>query len=454
MLISTRAITKWNGKTKKYYEYLGYKFTNMFEEFYVDLKDLQRNSNAKVDVKCDGNNCGKILNICWGDYLKCVHEDGTYYCKKCASNLYGNKNTQTTRLKNGKSFEQWCIENNKQDVLDRWDYELNKLKPSEVSYGSNKKFYFSCPKGIHKSELNKLSDFTNDLGRVINCKACNSFAQWGINHLGDTFLEKYWDYEKNTVDPWELSRGNNYKSIYIKCQKKEYHETYQTLANSFTNLDCRCPFCTNRNGKVHKLDSLGTLYSQVLELWSDKNKKSSYEYSSMSGEYIWWKCKENKHIDYYRSISSSNIYEFRCPECSNEKKESFIQEKVRLYLGELGYYDFTEYNSTLKCINPLTNYRLPYDNEIIINNIRLIIEVHGSQHYDRNCIFHKLSAKKFNTNPEQEFKYLQQKDKYKEEYALLNGYKYLIIPYYTDDTKETWKELINNKIEEILHIDA
>ena len=29
------------------------------------------------------------------------------------------------------SFYDWCIENNRQDLLDRWDYDLNKKDASE-----------------------------------------------------------------------------------------------------------------------------------------------------------------------------------------------------------------------------------------------------------------------------------------------------------------------------------
>lgn len=32
------------------------------------------------------------------------------------------------------SFKQWCLDNNRQDLLLRWDYELNEKAPSEVNY--------------------------------------------------------------------------------------------------------------------------------------------------------------------------------------------------------------------------------------------------------------------------------------------------------------------------------
>ena len=85
-------------------------------------------------------------------------------------------------------------------------------------------------------------------------------------------------------------------------------------------------------------------------------------------------------------------------------------------------------------------------NEII--DYKLIIEVHGIQHYEITN-FAKMSAKKFNTTPEYELEYLQWKDNYKKQYALDNGYYYLEIPYLAEKDN-SYKELIDNKIKEIL----
>jgi len=34
--------------------------------------------------------------------------------------------------------------------------------------------------------------------------------------------------------------------------------------------------------------------------------------------------------------------------------------------------------------------------------------------------------------------------------SIQNGYNYLVIPYWTDDKTNTWKDLIDNKIKDIL----
>ena len=297
-LITKKVIVKWNYNNREYYEQKGFPFSKYRDSFLVKIEDLPNNSSVKVDVECDY--CGKILNpMTWKSYLNYIHDDnGKYYCQKCAKILYGNENIRKSRLKNGKSFAQWCIDNNRQDVLDRWDYELNDCKPNEILHKSNKKYYFKCPRNIHKSELKHISHFTGGQEGSIDCKQCNSFAQWGIDNIGEDFFEKYWDYEKNNelgIDPWKISHGNSTKKVWIKCQKKDYHDSYPIKPIHFIN-NVRCPYCNIIN-KVHLLDSLGTLYPDSILYWSSKNKKSPYKYSPFSIQEVYWKCPESKHKD-------------------------------------------------------------------------------------------------------------------------------------------------------------
>ena len=43
-------------------------------------------------------------------------------------------------------FENWCIKNNRVDLLSLWDYELNNKIPKQISAKTRKKYYFKCPK--------------------------------------------------------------------------------------------------------------------------------------------------------------------------------------------------------------------------------------------------------------------------------------------------------------------
>lgn len=110
-----------------------------------------------------------------------------------------------------------------------------------------------------------------------------------------------------------------------------------------------------------------------------KIKKSPYEYFPTSADSVWWKCENGEHKDYYRIIRNSTLYEFRCPECSNEEVVSVLHRKIRSFLLENYSNINMEHKCTLLPVNPKTKYRMPFDFEI--KKYKLIIECHGEQHY-------------------------------------------------------------------------
>lgn len=418
------------------------------------------------------------------------------------------------------SFYDWCKFNNHGDFLDRWDYSLNKVNPQNISYCSKEKIYFKCSCGKHKSAAHRLNHVSNM--KEFRCKYCDSFAQRFIDTRGENALELYWDYDKNTKDPWEISASSS-SYVWLKCTDTDYHGSYKiSRDNAIRNGGC--PYCSHRKihskdsfgqylidkygenaineiwdsekntidpftiapstrkhkiwlkcNKIHyhpstycypnnihnhsghchycskqlvcKEDSLGYLYPEVLNIWSDKNKKSPYENYPTSSINVWWKCENGKHEDYQRRISDANRYGFRCPECVNERNCSSLQEKVATYINtKYNYKILHENKCNIKPRNPKTNYFLFYDNEVV--DLKLIIEVHGKQHYEI-CGFTYLTARHYNITLQEAFTYSQWKDNYKEQYAKDKGYSYLIIPYWTEQD-ESYKKLIDNKIQEIL----
>jgi len=439
------------GSNINHFEKLGYKIpkikswnrlsTPKNAKILVKILDLPSNSAVKIDVLCDC--CGNIVeNIEWRKYCNSKKDD-KYYCGKCAKNGY----------KKWTSFKKWCINNNRQDLLDRWDYKLNKLNPNEVGHSSNKFYYFKCQNNIHESELKSINGITNNKNSTY-CKLCNSFAQYLLNTYGENALRLYWDYDKNTINPWDISYGSN-KEVWIKCQDRDYHGSYLVNCSNFSNNRSGCPYCNGK--KVHFLDSLGSLHPESLNIWSDKNEKSPYKYTPNSGQEVWWKCPEGKHEEYFKKIQMAKVCEFRCPECTSERDESLLQEKVRLHLEKLNYNVLHEKNCTISPKNIIQHptqkrkHKLKYDNEIIINDKHLIIEVHGIQHYEIGG-FHKLQAKKNNTTPEQEFEYGQEKDKFKKDYAISKGYRYLEIPYWDFNNVEQILEEYLNSIKDVMSI--
>jgi len=408
----------------------------------VKVEDLSKGSNVKVDLECD--NCKKELkNIQWDAYLKCVHEDGKYYCHKCAINLFGTDNQRKTNLKNKKSFEQYCTEINRIDLLDRWDYELNILKPNEITYGSEQYFYFKCPKELHKSELKKIKNFTRKQDTIMECNQCNSFAQFGIDNIDKDFLEKYWDYEKNNklrIDPWLISYGSDTINIWIKCQDIDYHGSYNTIPKTFIKGH-RCSYCNTSSGKVHPLDSLGKVLEDkgLLHLWSKMNKKSPYEYAPWSKKDVGWKCPEGKHEDYSRNISDSNICNFRCPDCQYSKGETQIDKILtQLNIPHNSQYKF---NNLKGVNNGLLKFDIPVFWDVEKTKLRILFEYDGEQHFRPIC-FNGISMERAIEN----FKQTQISDKMKNLYCAENNIQLIRIPYWEFNNIEKYLKyyLIDN----------
>lgn len=117
-------------------------------------------------------------------------------------------------MKNKKSFEQWCIDNNREDILDRWDYKLNRLYPKEISCSSHDKYWFKClNNNIHKSELKCINNLTIKRRIEISCSQCKAI------YTTHNYLLKY----IINIEDTKLSIGNN-KKIPMRCPDCGYEK--------------------------------------------------------------------------------------------------------------------------------------------------------------------------------------------------------------------------------------
>ena len=450
--------------------------SNSKEKFYFKCKNNINHNSKKYQIsyivnnniyefrciKCDSfyewcvqNNKINILNM-WDYKLNKKSPNEVFknttkkYWFKCIKNIKHNskqysimiitRNGNTPICEECNTFYSWCVYNNRTDLLDRWDYEKNKNDPKEIFYRSNEYYYFKCPQLKHESQLFLLSNLNKE--RKFKCNECNSMAEYLISLYGDNALNMYWDYNKNKNDPYKIPMHSE-NFIWIKCQEHDYHGSYKISNSNFTK-GRRCPYCSGH--KLHRFDSLGYSHPEVFAIWSSKNKKSPYDYSCGSQYKVFWKCENAIHDDYTRIIGSAFTLNYSCPECARKKTESHLEEKVRLFLSdELKYNINHEYKCSIVPINPKTKYPLPFDNEVV--DLKLIIEVHGQQHYEV-CGFHILQAKLNDTTPELEFKYQKWKDDFKKEYAISQGYHYLEIPYTSIDNNK-YMNIINSKINKI-----
>lgn len=282
MLLENTVIMKWNSKNKKYYESKGYIFTKCKDEFEVKIKDLSHSSDVKIKCKCD--NCGKISNITWVDYNKIVKDNNKTYCHKC-SYSFNNDKTRISRLKNSISFKQWCINNNRQDLLNLWDFELNKYNPDEVSYSTTIKCYFKCKKQLHKSELKSINAITRNNDKNFICIICSSFGQWLLDNYGENGIKDYWSVN-NIINPFEINYGSK-KKILLICPNCKNEKLISP--NDFRYKGISCSECS---------DGISFPEKFMFNLLKQLNTDFEYQLSHLIFEW----CKDDKHkfkYDFY-----------------------------------------------------------------------------------------------------------------------------------------------------------
>ena len=252
------------------------------------------------------------------------------------------------------SFYDWCIQNERKDLLDRWDYILNNCSPKDVSYGSRKDIYFICDKEpSHTSEKHRISHITN-MGIDIDCKQCNSFYQWCIDNSRQDLIDT-WDYDLNKDDIHLVPYGSG-KKFYF-CIETNMPSIRYALCE-ITGYKQLCPIKKFYNSFGYWLVSTYG-YTAIEKYWSDKNKRTPWDYDKGSGKYVWFKCLEKDyHDDYF-----SQIYHFvkgsRCPWCAGKKihpLDSFAQYNVnKLGKDFLEKYWCTDNTIDPWSIRPFTN---------------------------------------------------------------------------------------------------
>lgn len=266
-----------------------------------------------------------------------------------------------------------------------------------------------------------------------NCTYCcnryeNSFAYHIQVELGES-LNKYWDWEKNTVNPYLISKNRNSKNrkgentkVWLKCSKKDYHGSYEGICSTFVKGD-RCPYCTTRRGKVHPKESFAQYHIDntdknfIKKYWSDKNTLNPWEITPSCHKNIWIKCQYG-HEDYLVNAEKFHAGQ-RCGLCQNSKGELKIKEILNKF--NIEYKKQIKFDDLLG----LGSKKLSYD--FYLPDYNMLIEFQGRQHEKYIKGFHK---------NKDEFKKQLEHDRRKFKYAMDNKIDILYLYHWEYDEIE------------------
>ena len=137
------------------------------------------------------------------------------------------------------SLFDWCNANNHIELLDEWNNEKNAVTPKDISYSSNKKYWWKCKNG-HDFD-SKVSNRTQ-LNR--GCPYCtNQKVLPGFNDFATRYPELLleWDYEKNQdIKPNEVMGGSKRK-VWWKCVNG--HSFFASLNHRTSKESTGCQIC-------------------------------------------------------------------------------------------------------------------------------------------------------------------------------------------------------------------
>lgn len=285
--------------------------------------------------------------------------------------------------------------------------------------------------------------YYNFINKGQKCGKCcnkyeNSFAYYIQQELKEP-LNKYWDWEKNTVNPYLIyssrkswtKNGEDWR-VWIKCTKTNYHGSYKTGCKQFKHGQ-RCPFCSHKgtgNRKVHVIDSYGTLYPELVKYWSPKNKLSPFEISKGTHDVFLHICEECGD-EFFRSIHSmtANKTGCKCLDCYSSKGETCISDYLSNRLNLIKNKDFITQMRFDNLIG-INGGQLRYD--FYLPKYNLLIEYQGE--------FHDGSTR---CQTEYDIKKQQEHDRRKREYADNHNIKLLEIWYWDFDNIE---EILNREL--------
>lgn len=338
-----------------------------------------------------------------------------------------------------KNLFDWCMENDKQYLLDEWDYDKNEfLIPDYVSYLSHIVIDWKCKYGHEWEE--PLYDRTK-LGHV--CQGCkkinrekilrkkeevNAHKQSLVDRLNtESFAIKHpletseWLYSDiANITPYNVFPASQ-KYATWKCSKCG-HIWRTTFNNRHQGHGCRiCNASGECKRKTHDVfvDEIHHMNDNIDVIGTYINSKHKIEFACKQCGHHWYKAPGNM-LNYCI-----------CPVCNKSKGEQAIYK----VLVDKNIKFETQYTfKDCRHKNPLLFDFCVFDDN---NKIILLIEYDGEQHFEPIDFFGGNNS----------FEHIQCNDQIKNEYCEKHNINLLRIPYYEFKNIKT---LIDNKIQSIL----
>lgn len=255
------------------------------------------------------------------------------------------------------------------ELMKEYNYEKNKeFNLNSLTFSSGKKVWWKCKKGHEWQAI--IANRNKGQGCPI-CSGKKVVA--GVNDLFTVIpeLKKEWDFDKNIINPREISVGSNKDAFWV-CKLKHKYK----MRISHRTSGHGCPYCSG-NRILTGYNDLKTWCKNnnpgILEKWDyRRNGMFPIDESKNSKRIVWWKCAVcgNEYKNKIRN-EISNIF---CPKCNKRNKTSFPEQAIYYYIKKVfpdainGYKDVDKGITELDIYIPSKKLGIEYDGEAWHNN--------------------------------------------------------------------------------------
>ena len=210
-----------------------------------------------------------------------------------------------------KSLYDYCIENERSELLAQWDTEHNsELSPHDVPYGDPLKVWWKCEKGhIYQAPIRTRTVYNT------GCPVCaGKKIIPGENDLASNFphIAKQWHPSKNgDMTPEEVTAFSN-RTVWWLCPNG--HEYTAKIAHRTREMSA-CPYCAGRKVLVG-FNDLATKNPAIAAQWHPtlNGELTPDKVTEGSNTRVWWQCSKG-HVWQATVGSRTSKQKNGCPVC-------------------------------------------------------------------------------------------------------------------------------------------
>ena len=348
---------KWVSANKKWYINKGYKFTKIWDYFYVKAEDLMPNSKYEVKIKCDY--CGKEYVGQYSTYITGIKLNGKNACYDCK----GNKAQETYMNKLGQDRY-----NAIKSRCDNLGYIL--LDNKEDIHTVTQTMHFICPE--HGYQTLHIALFLN--GSICRKCAIERNKKRRALHAQSIIEKQVSQYNNNILLNKEDYIGPTIPNLRILCGK--CHEVFVTskktyLKNVRRNPDYACPTC-NRKMLSEKLTLSPDKVEEYINAVNNNQLLNKNDYIGNGVSNLQIKCGLCGTV-FTTSLSNYQFGKNMCGNCTAQMSHGEYEIKKVLDFHSIAYnQEYWFHNCRDK--NPL-----PFD--FYLPDYNMCIEYQGEQHY-------------------------------------------------------------------------